>query len=793
MMREEDGWASRQIEKKKSQVKKLNHFFQESSRFDRGRISTVRSHQLRPRAPSEAVARVTSTRVESIAAHLKGIQKLAMGDAEPPRSYVTEVVVPTSVPEPFDFGDDAFSFGAGDDGIARVLDDPGYLLGVERNAGKASKAAPTAFANSRHAGYRGPSEATEAAKAAQQAVADELDLLADGREPFFAEEESLGVLIGTIGGSRPSKLVAAAKAIELDAKAARRATEMKRYGRGARPGTAFGSSSSRHKQASLPKSIYSQDVLVRTQKKVERELRETNARAPFITAQYGVKLPAPVSAMQIGDASAKARARRAALSAAKSVQHQRPFSAGPLRSFDRDESFREPTLGVWRVNANVRHDVTDPISVSFQDAKRARAVAALRAKEERDRRDPNGFRPPRVDRSKYPSLKTFLGAQQQRTREVREQMPGYVDAARVAAAKTREADYSRKAKETSGVLLSPGETQELSYGQTVNAVAGNAPVDTENAPALRAFIQLTETFRSGSLSADAGDMERALMVAAADAAKEAVELAAAAAAKTALAAADDDQDAVALIAEGIAEAVYEDTQMLKQVEGVVTPTRHTVPGAFILGQNPRGSPRSLFGPAAFSGGEKHEVPGAKKNIQEPFLTADEQVVQQLAAMTPEQRNAARAKASKGWSGDFTGVFYEQAGAALPTWNEKPAVSEPSPSVGGDAEAFDKSLDATDGDVDALAVTFIGPNAAELAFRAVHPDAPKEVTEEAAQKRRDEMKNAYKSPNELAAAEAAQKACEGLDPTDPATVQDVKQVRPWAFPKSRQRLFAECPE
>jgi hypothetical protein len=162
-------------------------------------------------------------------------------------------------------------------------------------------------------------------------------------------------------------------------------------------------------------------------------------------------------------------------------------------------------------------------------------------------------------------------------------------------------------------------------------------------------------------------------------------------------------------------------------------------------------------------------------------------------MTPEQRNAARAKASKGWSGDFTGVFYEQAGAALPTWNEKPAVSEPSPSVGGDAEAFDKSLDATDGDVDALAVTFIGPNAAELAFRAVHPDAPKEVTEEAAQKRRDEMKNAYKSPNELAAAEAAQKACEGLDPTDPATVQDVKQVRPWAFPKSRQRLFAECPE
>ena len=47
-----------------------------------------------------------------------------MGDAPP-------VIVPTAVFEPFDFGDEPF----GDhDAIASVLDDPGRMLGVERDA-----------------------------------------------------------------------------------------------------------------------------------------------------------------------------------------------------------------------------------------------------------------------------------------------------------------------------------------------------------------------------------------------------------------------------------------------------------------------------------------------------------------------------------------------------------------------------------------------------------------------------------------------------------------------------------
>ena len=58
-----------------------------------------------------------------------------MGDAPP-------VIVPTAVFEPFDFGDEPF----GDhDAIASVLDDPGRMLGVERDAGRASKAAPAVF------------------------------------------------------------------------------------------------------------------------------------------------------------------------------------------------------------------------------------------------------------------------------------------------------------------------------------------------------------------------------------------------------------------------------------------------------------------------------------------------------------------------------------------------------------------------------------------------------------------------------------------------------------------------
>ena len=176
-------------------------------------------------------------------------------------------------------------------------------------------------------------------------------------------------------------------------------------------------------------------------------------RDRFVTARYGVKLPAPVASVQIGEKSAKARARRAALLAANQAKQMRlrPESAGPLRSVPGNAP------GPWRVNANVAHDVTDPVSVAFNDAKRARAKAALRAKEEREKRDPAGLRAPRVDRSKYPSFKAWLDAQAAHDARLRAQMPGYADAARAANAKRREAAYVAKARAASGVPNAPGE------------------------------------------------------------------------------------------------------------------------------------------------------------------------------------------------------------------------------------------------------------------------------------------------------------------------------------------------
>ena len=689
-----------------------------------------------------------------------------MDDAPP-------VTVPTAVREPFDFGDEPF----GDhDAIASVLDDAGRMLGVERDAGRASKAAPSVFDKVTRSEYAAPSAA--AAAAAQKAVADELEALADG----FPAEESLGVQIGTIG--RSGAVAAATAAVATDAKAARRADQLKKYGRAGPRGT--GASSGKN-HARLPKSVYAQDLEARDRAKAEREAREAKARAPFITAKYGVKLPAPVSSLQIGEKSAKARARRAALGAAKQAKAMRlrvtsnanepsPFAAVP-----------------WRVNANVAHDVTDPISVSFNEAKRARAKAELKAKEERLKRDPNGVRETRVDRSKYPSFKAWLDAQAEHDAKLRLQMPGYVDAARAANAKRREAAYMEKVRLNSGVPNAPGESK-LEPSDVTSNLGGDFASNSSSAnaaPALNRFIALTEAFADASSSQNVSleEQERALMECAAEAAREAVEAAAAAAADASLAEAAEEA------ATRIGEAAYEDDALLRQVADVQTPKKDTTKSeTFILGQNPRGSPRSLFvsaetfGPRDDADSKPARHPGRALDLP---MTDEERLAEALSKMTPEERLAARAKASKGWSGDFTGVFYaksptvegEDAAVAAPTWSEKPVARgdflERSRAKGEDSNGAndeddvssdaaliaakeDKSVSKTD--TDSLAVQFIGPNAAELAFRALNPDAPKErllpFSKESTETR-------YASPGAVAARDAAARAAEGLDPADPA--------------------------
>ena len=686
-----------------------------------------------------------------------------MGDAPP-------VTVPTAVREPFDFGDEPF----GDhDAIASVLDDAGRILGVERDAGRASKAAPAVFDRASRSEYAAPSAA---AAAAAKAVADELEALADG----FPAEESLGVQIGTIGGSRAA--AAATAALATDAKAARRADQLKKYGRGGSPEPGTGAAK---KNVRLPRSIYARDLESHARAKSEREAREARARAPFVTARYGVKLPAPVASVQIGEKSAKARARRAALLAANQAKQMRlrPESAGPLRSVPGNAP------GPWRVNANVAHDVTDPVSVAFNDAKRARAKAALRAKEEREKRDPAGLRAPRVDRSKYPSFKAWLDAQAAHDARLRAQMPGYADAARAANAKRREAAYVAKARAASGVPNAPGERKMIP--DVAGDVKKTSPASPDPAPALNRFIALTEAFADASSGADAGkvlsaeDQEKALMECAAEAAREAVEAAAAAASRASIAADRRDEDDAAAAAALVGEAAYEDEALLRQVAEVRTPTKASTE-PFILGQNPRGSPRALFGASAFGSASAEAIkaePDLKMVAGDDAAekTREERLADALSAMTPEERLAARAKASKGWSGDFTGVFYasktaegeDASASAAPTWSEKPK----SPNArGGSSRDEGSANDADDDDDDAkvdtgaLAVQFIGPNAAELAFRALNPDAPKEATFDGDGSKR---KEAYASPGATAAAAAAARAAEGLDPSDPASVAQCK--------------------
>ena len=143
------------------------------------------------------------------------------------------------------------------------------------------------------------------------------------------------------------------------------------------------------------------------------------------------------------------------------------------------------------------------MSVAFNDAKRARAKAALRAKEEREKRDPMGLRAPRVDRSKYPSFKKPGWTRRRRTRA----------AARAdARLRGRRACCEREAAR--GGVRGQGARRERRAERAGRAeaiveddVAGDArtsvPTSPDPAPALNRFIALTEAFADASSGASA--------------------------------------------------------------------------------------------------------------------------------------------------------------------------------------------------------------------------------------------------------------------------------------------------
>ena len=115
---------------------------------------------------------------------------------------------------------------------------------------------------------------------------------------------------------------------------------------------------------------------------------------------------------------------------------------------------------------------------------------------------------------------------------------------------------------------------------------------------------------------------------------------------------------------------------------------------------------------------------------DPAIVSKEQLIANaLAAMSADERTAARAAACKGWTADFSGTFFKGTGTVskpsphpskTPTWCEKPRKNP-----NENPNDLDAKLDVAD-----LAVEFIGSNAADLAYAALHPNSEAPVAPKA---------------------------------------------------------------
>ena len=722
---------------------------------------------------------------------------LAMADVPP-------VTIPTSVPAAFD------DVASGGDDLATLLDRAGDILdrpGVpsgsfegsssQRATLNAFKGAPSAYQAASDVAFGAPPSAATVTSASVSARRDAAEASARV-DAVGAELRQLAKSVGAnVRLPASSAAVVEAEAAARDAaKVARRAEQLKSYGR-RRPE----SSRAARKAGGFSRSLYAQDRERQAAKRAEIEARAAADRAPFITASHGVRLPAPVTA-QPPSAVARREAIRAGVVDAAARRDARRARAAKAASAVDASSAPIP----WRCNANVTHDVNDPISVQFQDARRLSeraAAASRRTPAGKGRADGR-----RVDRAKYPSFRAWLDAQAAadvtsvaRDAEIRAAIPGLVEEAKAKIAEDRAAARAAKV---------------------------NAAAEAAKAPALKAFIKLTESFVTDEGNASLGDpawreaAERALGPAAREAAREAAAIAEGADG-VAEATVEDDADAVAAAAAAAAatsaESAYEDDALMRQVEEVETPKKQTPsmdpgiepatnekvavstppasPSRATFGKaSPRGSPRSLFGPpdANFPPDATHPPSPATRhrralaavveeaeraiNANADAETRERIVAKALAEMTPEERTAARAKASKGWSGDFTSAFVKagpdsasnsgEERPAAPTWSEKPAPGRVSTVFDGGPAAARDAEDAAlaSSDPDSLAVEFFGPNAAELTFRALHPNAP--------MAQREPRENVRASVAPSTRAEAAREGGE-IDPADPEAAAKAKEV------------------
>ncbi len=452
----------------------------------------------------------------------------------------------------------------------------------------------------------------------------------------------------------------------------------------------------------------------------ERRLRELeDARESYerryppakIDAGGGLRLPARVDAQP---EAPKAKENRAP--AATAVSKPRP----------------------WRHNALASYDKNDQTSVSFDDARRLktlktnRRVYGTKPTRKNDAGHKDGWR---VDREKYPSFKNWLS--ERKADLVDEKRKNETLAAKMRERAEREKEIRARLRERKA-----GDASDPA------PAAVDVPATSADNPALSNFLAMCDEFAKGEDGLEEFVSDPAWRAAATEAIEAKAVEAAKEAAKAAVAAKERMIEDRLMTQKIVAEEERMDEEALR-VQVFATPG--SVP-------EPRGPVETVMDgdvvlkktdvEADVHGGddddeedEKNaEAMEAEEDDEEappdPAIVSKEQLIANaLAAMSADERIAARAAACKGWTADFSGTFFKGTGTVskkgpahpseTPTWCEKPRPRTTSHDA-NDRE--DVKLDVAD-----LAVEFIGPNAADLAYAALHPNsdapvAPKPPTE-----------------------------------------------------------------
>ena len=317
----------------------------------------------------------------------------------------------------------------------------------------------------------------------------------------------------------------------------------------------------------------------------------------------------------------------------------------------------------------------------------------------------------KVDRGKYPSFKNWLS--ERKGDLIDEKRKNEELVARMQDRATREKELRRQVREKKAAAKEAG-------GGDGSDPAAVQLKDTEGAnPALAKFLAMCDQFASGEDGLEEFVLDPAWRAAATKAIEAKAVEAAKEAAKAAVAAKERMVEDQLLMEKILAEESSRDEAALRgqvfetpPVDPVpVGPVETVMDGDVVLKQTEVAV-------------EDEEEDTEEDVPPDPVIVSKEQMIADaLASMTADERTAARAAACKGWRADFSGTFFKGTGtvsskgsthAKAPTWSEKP-----NPKQGEDSD-IDSDIDVHD--VDNLAVEFIGPNAADLAYAALHPNS-----------------------------------------------------------------------